>query len=168
MIVLCHAVCIKTKSSLAIPLLAETCPDVHARCIVPYEERLLRLYGPLNEVYRALKELTIGRFHAFAGEGSCILNLAIGVTANNSTWSEFLVELAILRVMVGFRLFLGIEVIEIAEELVEAMCCRQILVKITKVVLAKLGAGVTQRLEQFGKRWVLVLQALIRARHPYG
>ena len=50
------------------------------------------------------------------------------------------------------RLLLGVEVIEIAEELVEAVDRRQKLVAVAEVVLAELAGGVAERLEQL-RRW---------------
>ena len=53
-----------------------------------------------------------------------------------------LLELRVFRVVWVLRLFFGIEVIQVAEELVEAVYCRQELIPITEMVLAKLaGSG---------------------------
>ncbi len=68
-----------------------------------------------------------------------------------------------LRIVLAFRLFLGVQVIEVAEELVEAMDGGQELVAIAKMVLAELAAGVALRLEQFGDGRVFRLQAEFRA-----
>src|SRR4030095_92824 len=57
------------------------------------------------------------------------------------------------------RVFFGVEMIEIAEKLIEAMIGRQILVLVAKVVLAELTGSVSERLEQFGERCVTRLQA---------
>jgi hypothetical protein len=46
------------------------------------------------------------------------------------------------------RLLLGIEVVEVAEELVEAVGRGQVLVAVAQVVLAELASDVAQRLEQ--------------------
>ncbi len=54
------------------------------------------------------------------------------------------------------RLVLGIEVVKIAKELVEAMNGGQELVAVTEMVLAELPGHVAQRLEQFGERRVLI------------
>ena len=63
------------------------------------------------------------------------------------------------------RFLFGIQVIEIAEELVEAMDGGQVLVLVAQVVLAELAGGVAQRLEQFGDGGVLGLQADVGAGH---
>ena len=51
-----------------------------------------------------------------------------------------------------FRLVLGIEVVEVAEELVEAVDGRQELVAVAEMVLAELAGDVAQRLEQTRRR----------------
>ena len=71
--------------------------------------------------------------------------------------AEPLLELReVLRRVVGvLRLLLGVEVIEVAEELVEAVHGRQELVAVAEVVLAELAGGVAERLEQLGDGRVL-------------
>jgi hypothetical protein len=78
--------------------------------------------------------------------------------------AEVLLELRVLRVVLVLRLFLGVEVVEIAEELIEAVSGGQELVAIAEVVLAELSRGVALRLQQFGDRRILLLQSLGRAR----
>jgi hypothetical protein len=46
------------------------------------------------------------------------------------------------------RLLLGVQVVEVAEELVEAVVGRQVLVAVAEVVLAELAGHVAVRLEQ--------------------
>ena len=58
------------------------------------------------------------------------------------------------RVVHVLRLFLCVEVVEIPEELIEAMIRRQLLVAIAKMVLAELPGGVPLLLEQTTKRKV--------------
>src|SRR6476620_2511776 len=50
----------------------------------------------------------------------------------------------ILRIVRQFRLLLGVEMVEIAEELVEAVHGRQRLVAVADMVLAELPGGVTE------------------------
>src|SRR5262249_1109020 len=61
-------------------------------------------------------------------------------------------------------LLLGVEVVEVAEELVEAVDGRQMFVAVAEVVLAELAAGVAQRLEQFGDGRGLVGDPLLGPR----
>ena len=78
--------------------------------------------------------------------------------------AELRLELGILRVVGILRLVLGVEVVEVAEELVEAVDGRQELVAVAEVVLAELAGRVALRLEQVGERRVLLGQSFLRAR----
>jgi hypothetical protein len=62
------------------------------------------------------------------------------------------------RVVLVLRLLLGVEVVEVAEELVEAVVGGQVLVAVAEVVLAELAGGVALRLEQAGDGRVFFLQ----------
>ena len=65
-----------------------------------------------------------------------------------------------------FRFVLGIQMVETAEELVEAMDGRQEFIAVAEVVLAELCGRVALWLEQFGDGRVLVGQPLFRRRQP--
>jgi hypothetical protein len=54
---------------------------------------------------------------------------------------------------VVLRVLLGIEMIQIAEELVEAMIGRQVLIPVAEVVLAELAGRVAKGFEKLSKRW---------------
>ena len=62
--------------------------------------------------------------------------------------TEFLSERRVLRIVVVVRLFLGVEVVEVAEELVEPVNGRQMLVAVAEVVLAELPGGVAEVLQE--------------------
>ena len=64
------------------------------------------------------------------------------------------------------RLLLGVQVVQVAEELVEPVHRRQVLVAVAEVVLAELAGGVAERLEQLGDGGILGAQAQVRARQP--
>ena len=64
----------------------------------------------------------------------------------------------VLRSIGLLGLFLGIEVIKIAEELVEAMIGRQVFVAVAEMVLAELAGRIAQRLERLGDGDVPVLE----------
>jgi hypothetical protein len=70
--------------------------------------------------------------------------------------SELLLEGGILRVELLLRFLFGIQVIEVAEELVEPMYRRKEFVTVTQVILSELSAGIGARLQQLGKRRVFV------------
>jgi len=62
-----------------------------------------------------------------------------------------------------FRLLFGVEVVEVAIELVKAMVARQEFVLVAQVVLAELAGGIAVGLEQLGNRRVFGLQAEVSA-----
>ena len=70
------------------------------------------------------------------------------------------------RVVRVLRLLLGVQVVEVAEELVEAVHRRQELVPVAEVVLAELPGRVAERLEELGDRRVLRPAGRRRARQP--
>ncbi len=70
------------------------------------------------------------------------------------------------RVVGVFRFFLGVEVVKVAEELIEAMCGRQELVLVPEVVLAELPRRVAERFEQLGDGRILGLESEVRAGEP--
>ena len=72
--------------------------------------------------------------------------------------------LQLRRVVAMERVLHRVEVIEVAEELVEAMHRRQELVAVAQVVLAELAGGIAQRLEGRGDRRRLGRHADRRAR----
>jgi hypothetical protein len=70
-------------------------------------------------------------------------------------WPEALFESRVLGIVLVLRLLLGVEVVEVAEELVEAVVGRQVLVTVPEVILAELRGRVAERFEQLGDRRVL-------------
>ena len=69
----------------------------------------------------------------------------------------------VLRIVRQFRLFLGVEVVEVAEELIEAVHRRQRFVAVADVVLAELARGVAEVLEQAADRGIELAHAHRRA-----
>ena len=91
-------------------------------------------------------------------------SVSAGLAVQHAARAELGAERRVLRVVRQFRLFLGVQVVEIAVELVEAVDGGQELVAVAKVVLAELAGGVALRLEQFGNRRVFLLQPQRSAR----
>jgi hypothetical protein len=65
------------------------------------------------------------------------------------------------------RFLLSVQVVEVAEELVEAMRGRQVLVHVPQVVLAELAGGVAQGLQELGDGHVLRLETDVHAGHAH-
>ena len=72
-------------------------------------------------------------------------------------------ERGVLRVVGVLGLLLRVQVVEVAEELVEAVLGGQELVLVAEVVLAELAGLVAERLEQLGDRRIFGTQAEIGA-----
>ena len=125
------------------------------------------------------EELLVHRLHALARERTGVLDglladpaearvlrriVAIGRLAfQHAARAELGAELGVLRIVGVLRLLLGVEVVEVAEELVEAVHGRQELVAVAEVVLAELAGGVALRLEQLGERRVLLGEPFLGA-----
>ena len=82
-----------------------------------------------------------------SGPVSSILPSAVEL--DHAARPEAFAELRTLGIVRILRLFFGVQVVEIAEELVEAVVGGQELVLVAQVVLAELSGGVPQRLEEF-------------------
>ena len=73
-------------------------------------------------------------------------------------------EVGILRIVRILRLFFGVQVIEVAEELVETVHGRQKFVAITEMILSKLSGGISERLHDVGDRGIFGSQADVGSR----
>ena len=153
--------------------LAQVRPHVHARGVEPDEERLAALGAPRRRTWlRRGVDLLIDGLHPLAGERTGVLDLlaalAVAPRVQHAARAVLLPELGILRVVVGLRLLLGVQVVEVAEELVEAVHRRQVRVAVAEMVLAELAGGVALLLQQVGDRRRPVGDALRRTRHADG
>ena len=130
-------------------------PEVHVSGVKPDEERCLSVVLALDEVDCGVAELLIAGLHPLLRQRAGVLDplgaVAVRVGVQDASGTELLAELRVLRVVDVLRLFLGVEVIQVAEELVEAVRGGQELVTVTEVVLAELPGGVALRLER--SRW---------------
>ena len=151
-------------------LVADMGAEVHARAAPPHEPGRALLVGALDEVDRRSARLVINGLHADLRQRAGVLDLAVGVGVDHAARAEGFAEgLAIAhhhvaRVILVLGLFLGVEVVEVAEELVEAVVRRQVLVAVTEVVLAELAGGVALGLEQARDGRILDLHAFLGAR----
>ena len=139
--------------------------DVHAGGRIPGEERLSALYRVPHERNRAAGELLVHCLHALDGEGAgvgafllaprsktlvsarCCLRCRHAV--ENAARPVAGVEGRILGPVGVLRLLLGVEVVEIAIEDVEAVDGGQMLVSVAKMVLAELAGNVALALQDF-------------------
>ena len=100
---------------------------------------------------RVLGHLVVDGLHALLGERTGVLDLlpalAVGPAMQDAARPEQLLEPRVLRIVGVFGLLFGVQVVEVAEELVEAVQGRQELVLVAQMVLAELSRLVAQRLK---------------------
>src|SRR5262249_55637358 len=120
----------------------------------------------IDELLRRAEEFLVNRWHALDVQRASVLDLAVGIRVYDAARSELLFELRILRIEIAFWLFLSVEVIEIAEELVEAMISRQMVVVIAEMVLAELAGRISLSFQDVGDRRHPIGNAMRVARHP--
>ena len=134
---------------------------MHPAWIEPNKEGFLVTVCPIDEIHRSCKEFLVDCFHALLGERPGVFALLLapgtetGVVArrvggdrdalHDTARTELRAERGILRIVRILRLLLGVEVIEVAEEFIEAVDGRQELVAVAKMVLAELSGRISLR-----------------------
>ena len=110
--------------------------------------------GVLNRLFADLAELRVDRRIVLVGR----------FAFQHATRAVFLSERRVLRIVriVGF--FLGIEVVEVSEELIESVHGGQMLIAIAEVVLAELAGGIAETLHEIPNRRILEAETKRRAR----
>ena len=165
-------------------LVAKPGIHVHPTSVEPHEERLVRLLRALHEVQAGGHERLIHCLHPLLAELAGVLDSLFadlaeagidcrivhlgGIAMQHATSAVFLKELRILWIVHLLELLLGVEMIEIAKELVESMHGRQVLVTVAEVVLAELSGSVSEGLEHFRQSRRFRLQAQRCARPTDG
>ena len=153
--------------------------EVHPGRIEPAEEWRVGLRLTLHEIDGGSRCFVVDRFHPFLGERAGVLDGLLAdlaparmfgrivairrLATQHAPWADRLPERGIVRIKAVLRIFFGVEVVEIAEEFVEAMDGRQIFIAVAEVVLAELAGGVTKRLQQLCDGRVSRLQTHGRA-----
>ncbi len=125
-------------------------------------------FDVLHEAEGLARDLLVDRLHALLVERPGRLDLLravrVGPAVDHAARREALAQLRILEVVRMLGLVLGVEVVERAEELVEAVRGRQMLVAVAEVVLAELAGLVPPGLEQLGDGDVAGLKPFLGAR----
>ena len=144
--------------------------EVHVGGIDPYKERLAGLVLALHPVGRHGEDFIVDGFHALLRQRTGIFDflrpVGVGPGMQHAAWAKLLPELGVFRVVAQLRLFLGIEVIEVAEKLVEAVRSGQVLIAVAEMVLAELAGGITERLQKLGDGGVFGPHTQGGARQP--
>ena len=95
---------------------------------------------------------------------SVVSSVSVALPSSTPRGPNVFQEFGVLRIVRVFRFLLGIEVVEVAKELIEPVDGGQEFVAVTEVVLADLRRSVAVRLKQLGDGRILVLHALPGAR----
>ncbi len=109
-----HAVGIFILTGDAVQFFLYVGTKVHTGTVPPAEEGFSCLGLALNKVNGGIDGFIIHGLHAFLGQRAGVLDLSIGTRLDYATGAKFLSELRIFRVILIFRLFFGVEVIEVA------------------------------------------------------
>src|SRR5882757_3354811 len=126
---------------------------VHPRRVEPAEERLAGLGLAIDEIHRGGRSLIVDRFHTLLCQWTGVFNGLLadttkawifrgvvpvgGLALHDTARAQVGAESGIARVVEVLRFFLCVEVIEIAEEFVEAMYGGQKFVAVAEMVLAE-------------------------------
>ena len=119
--------------------------------------------GAVDELRRGLQELFVDRLHALFREWAGVLAFLLapgaearivtrrvgggGDTFEDTARAELRLEVRTFRIVGILGLLLGVQVIQVPEEHVEAMHRRQEFVAVAEMVLAKLSRCITLRLQ---------------------
>ena len=139
---------------------------------MPHEERRLGVDRVADESLGLVEEFAVQGALAFLAERPVVLDalgaVIVGPAVHDAALaeSELFDDLGVLREVVLLRVLAGVQVVQDAEELIETVHGRQVLVAVTQVVLAELARPITQRLEHLGQRRIFLLQADLRPGQP--
>ena len=174
-----HAVGVDSELGLSLGRRLQMRPHMHARRVEVAEPRRVCLVLAVDEIHRRADEFLVHRLHPLGVERAGIFDHLLadapvggidgrivgvgGLAFEHAARPELGPELRILGVIRILRLFLGVEMVEIAEEFVEAVHGRQIFVAVAEMVLAELPGGVAERLQGFRDTHVFGVKSDVRA-----
>ena len=128
------------------------------------EEWLVRLVCSIHEVQGCRRRFVVNGFHPFAVQRAGVLDVSVGARFDDASRAEFLLEFWGLRIINIFRFFLRVQVVQVAQELVEAVVGRKHFVAVAQVILAELAGHVAVVLQQTRDGRILHLHALWSSR----
>ena len=126
--------------------------------------------SPVDELEGTVGHLVVDGLHALLREGTRVLDrlaaLAVRQGVEDSPGPVPLLEGRIFWIIRVLGLLLGVQVVQVAEELVEPVHGRQELVLVPEMVLSELARDVPERFQQLRDGRVFRLEAEIGAGHP--
>ncbi len=142
------------------------CAEMHMGEVHPKKNRLVVFHLLLEEFHRPRGDVIVDGFHPFLGQRARVLDLLFSASQreamNYAARAEVFTKVGKFRIIgLGIirklGLFLGVQMIEVAVEFVEAMSRRQEFVFVAQMVLAELAGCVALRFEKLGNRRVFLL-----------
>ena len=130
---------------------------VHVSKIDPDEHRFSGLGLFFDKFGGTGGDIIIDSLHALLGQRAGVLDLAVGKAVEDPTRPEFLAEFGVLRIIGKFRLFLGIQMIEVAVELVETVGSGQKFILVAQVIFAELSGRIALGFQQLGDSRIFLL-----------
>ena len=125
--------------------------EVHMGGVEPHKERRVSVVLATDEVHRGVAELFVAGLHPLLGQRAGVLDalgaVGVGPRVQHAARPVLLPEGWVFRIVGQLGFLFGVEVIQVAEELVEAVHRGQMLVTVAQVVLAELAGGITLRLQ---------------------
>ena len=135
----------------------------HPRGVPPEKKGFLGLVRLVNEPESVTGDLGIERLHPFAGEGAGVLDrltaVPVGARVQHPPRAESGMECWVRGVAVALRLFLRVQVVQVAEEFVEPVHSGQELVFVAEVVFSELPRAIAQRLQEPGDGGIFGLES---------
>ena len=159
-IVFDHAIGVDAEAGLAFGLFFQVGEDVHSGGVPPEEEGFVGFFGTIEEVEGFGGDLFVDRLHAFFGERAGVVDLAVGETVDHASGAEFFLKLGRVWVIGVFRFFFGVEVVEIAEELIETVGGGEHVVAIAEMIFAELTGEIALGFEDGGDGGIFFFHAL--------
>ena len=103
----------------------------------------------IDKAERRFEELLVDGLHTLLGQRPGVLDATVGPAVDHprDRIDHRSREVVGRWVVWQLRLLFGVQVVEVAEELVEPVVGRQELVLVAEVVLAELAGGVAERLQ---------------------
>src|SRR5210317_1356896 len=95
--------------------------EMHAGATPPYKPGFAGLFLALDEIDGSGDGFIIDRFHALFSQRAGVFNSSVSIRTYYTAWTKLFTELRILGVVLVFRLFLGVQVIQVTEKFIETV-----------------------------------------------
>ena len=147
---------------------------MHVRGVEPHEEGHAGVIVALDEVDGLIEDFVVHRLHPLLGQRTGVDDglaaLAVRLAVQDAARTEVRLEVREVDrvgIVAQFGLFLGVQVIEVAEELVETVHGRKVRITVAQVVLAELAGRVALARQDPGNGGIPGLHASLGTGHAH-